>query len=67
MLAVYHVLQLHAVHANKSKIEKNKLNVYFYKIQIYKSSIYINMTQMIELKNQGALLIKLIQNEYDLE
>jgi hypothetical protein len=49
---------------NSSKI---KLNVYFYKIQIYKSSIYINMSQLIELKNQGTLLISLIQKEYDLE
>jgi len=46
---------------------KNKLSVYFYKIQIYSSSIYINMLQLEEVKNQSTSLIKLIQKEYDLK
>jgi hypothetical protein len=42
------------------------LSEYFYKLLIYKSSIYLNRSQLTELKNQGTLLIKLIQKEYDL-
>jgi hypothetical protein len=46
---------------------KIKLSAYFYKIHIYKSSINLNMLQLTELKNQGTLLIELIQTEYHLE
>jgi hypothetical protein len=46
---------------------KSNMSVYFYKIQIYNSSIYINMLQLEEVKNQSTSLIKLIQKEYDLK
>jgi hypothetical protein len=57
----------HILNSILLETSKNKLSVYFYKIRIYSSSIYINMLQLEEVKNQSTSLIKLIQKEYNLK